>query len=150
MGPGEMSKRYKAAEHSDGLQSCKVLVVSRSSDALQDFADLYRSLLGQTFQAWKWLICCSGVEEQPLNPAFLQAVAEDKRVLIKGGADCTVANEIWASPEYIVLADAAIEFDPTFIEKGIWCLESNPEFAFCNSFGVVPGVGGGRNTAELE
>ena len=40
MGPGEMSKRYKAAEHSDGLQSCKVLVVSRSSDALQDFADL--------------------------------------------------------------------------------------------------------------
>ncbi|VVO67569.1 D-inositol-3-phosphate glycosyltransferase [Pseudomonas fluorescens] len=150
MGPGEMSKRYKAAEHSDGLQSCKVLVVSRSSDALQDFADLYRSLLGQTFQAWKWLICCSGVEEQPLNPAFLQAVAEDKRVLIKGGADCTVANEIWASPEYIVLADAAIEFDPTFIEKGIWCLESNPEFAFCNSFGVVPGVGGGAIQQSLS
>ncbi|QXI20035.1 glycosyltransferase family 4 protein [Pseudomonas hamedanensis] len=54
-----------------------------------------------------------------------------------GRKECAVTGDIWKEPEYIVLADAATEFDPTFIEKGIWCLESNPEFAFCNSFGTI-------------
>lgn len=145
-----MKKNYEAAERPDGLQQCHALVVSSSNAALQDFVDLYRSLLGQTFQAWKWLICCSGTEEQSLSPAFLQAVAEDKRVIVKRGVDCAVAKEVWASPEYVVLADAAIEFDSTFIEKGLWCLESNPEFAFCNSFGVVQGEGGGAIQQSLS
>ncbi|WP_426234018.1 glycosyltransferase [Pseudomonas sp. TWP3-2] len=150
-GSREMTNRYKASiERPAALEQSHVLVVSCSTAALPDFSGLYRSLLDQTFQAWRWLICCDVREEDSISPAFLQAVAVDKRVLVVSGSDCAVANDVWAHPEYVVLADAATVFDPTFIEKAIWCLESNPEFAFCNSFGEVPGEEGGEIRQNLS
>jgi len=149
-GFGKMTKRYQADISETGaLAQDYVLVISSSSDASTDFSDLYRSLCGQTFQAWKWLICFDKSEGQVLNVAFVETLAGDERVRMVSRAELTFGHDIWVRPEYLVLADAATTFDPTFIEKGIWCLESNPEFAFCNSFGVMTADGGVTNRQNL-
>jgi glycosyltransferase involved in cell wall biosynthesis len=138
--PVEMANRYEPINGSSGVpQQADVLVVSSASATLTDFSNLYRSLLGQTFQSWKWLICFEGGTAPQFADEFLQAIAVDKRVQVLDRTECSYANDVWAFPEYVVLADAATAFDPTFIEKGIWFLESNPEFAFCNSFGTITG-----------
>ena len=38
--------------------------------------------------------------------------------------------------EYVCLLDSDDLLEPTFIEKTVWFLESQPEFAFCNSWSV--------------
>jgi glycosyltransferase involved in cell wall biosynthesis len=142
-GAGEMTNRYESINGLNGtLEQADVLVVSCANPALSDLSNLHRSLLCQTFQAWQWLICINGGDTLQFDAEFLEAIAVDKRVQVLDRAGCTYANEIWAYPKYVVLADAATVFDPTFIEKGIWCLESNPEFAFCNSFGTLTGESG--------
>ncbi|WP_225929921.1 glycosyltransferase [Pseudomonas botevensis] len=150
-GLGDMTNRYEAeTETLNNVQRGHVLVVSCSNGPETDLSGVYRSLLAQTFQAWKWLVGFDGSLEQQLSAAFVAEVAGDERVVILERAECAVTSAIWARPEYVVLADAEIRFDPTFIEKELWSLESNPEFAFCNSFGVVGGEGGGSIRQNLS
>jgi glycosyltransferase involved in cell wall biosynthesis len=40
---------------------------------------------------------------------------------------------------YICLLDHDDMLEPTYLEKCVWFLDSNPEFAFCNSYSVVFG-----------
>ncbi len=40
---------------------------------------------------------------------------------------------------YICLLDSDDMVEPTYLEKAVWFLDSNPEFAFCNSYSVVFG-----------
>lgn len=149
-GSDRMVSRYQLDTEKSDLHKGHVLVVSCSSSGLTDLSSLYRSLLDQTFQAWKWLIYCDGSEESRVNATFLQSEATDERVLVCDRAELSVTNDTWLHPEYVVLADPATELEPTFIEKGIWCLESNPEFAFCNTFGNIPGVEGGAGRQNLS
>ena len=43
------------------------------------------------------------------------------------------------SGRYVCLLDSDDMVEPTYLEKCVWFLDSNPEFAFCNSYSVVFG-----------
>lgn len=130
------------AEPVGSAQDFHVLVVSCLNERSQGLSDVYQSLRRQTFQSWKWLVCYGVDLDERLHAAFVTDVAGDERVFICKHAECSATSAIWERPEYVVLADASTWLEATFIEKGLWCLASNPEFAFCNTFGVIHGVGG--------
>ncbi|MEB0224700.1 glycosyltransferase family 4 protein [Pseudomonas sp. 10S4] len=138
-GMATIAGRYEPEPVSDA-QGSKVLVVSYFNGRSLDFSEVYQSLRRQTFQNWKWLVCHDVNLDAQVHDALVAEVAGDARVSIREHAECAVTSTIWAQPEYIVLVDTSTRLGATFIEKALWCLASNPEFAFCNSFGVIHGA----------
>ncbi|MDN3220499.1 glycosyltransferase family 4 protein [Pseudomonas nunensis] len=138
-GMATIAGRYEP-ELAGDTPGSQVLVVSYFNGRSLDFSDVYQSLRRQTFQNWKWLVCHDVNLDAQVHDALVAEVAGDARVSIHEHTECALSSAIWSQPEYVVLVDTATRLGATFIEKGIWCLASNPEFAFCNSFGVVHGA----------
>lgn len=133
-----LANDYVAAQ-AEGGQAAPVLVVSLASERACDLSGVYKSLRVQTFQSWQWLVCYDGNSDEQLSAAFIAEVAKDERVLLRPRAECASTSAVWSAFDYVVLVDAKTQLKSTFIEKAIWSLVSNPEFAFCNSLGMIPG-----------
>jgi len=105
------------------------------------FLETARSLFNQSFQEWEWVIVNDGSTD-PSAPARLAAVQHsDPRVRLinqPNGGPGAARNTAFrnSTGRYVCLLDNDDLLEPTFIEKCVWFLESQPEFAFCNSWSV--------------
>lgn len=131
-----MPTPYEAMQRG-GEQESPVIVVSYFNGSDLDFSEVYKSLQHQTFQNWKWLVFHDVDLNERDHASLLGEVSRDGRVSIHNHAEYAIVDTVLAQCEYVVLVDMSTRLKATFIEKGLWCLASNPEFAFCNSFGVI-------------
>lgn len=105
------------------------------------FAETARSVFGQSFQEWEWVI----VDDGSTEPAAVQRLAaverSDTRIRIvrqanRGPSAARNAAFSASRGRYLCLLDSDDLIEPTFIEKAVWFLESHPQFGFCNSWTV--------------
>jgi glycosyltransferase involved in cell wall biosynthesis len=114
-----------------GQLPAEVLIITDTSGCTVDWTGLASSVLQQSLQSWRWYIH-RGPEQDDTVPAELQA---DPRVRL----DAT-AEEITDCP-FICVLDAESRIAPTFIEKCVWALATNPNAAFCNARSMADDTG---------
>lgn len=108
------------------------------------FLETAQSVLGQSFQDFEWIIVDDGSTD-PAAVARLQTVqARDPRIKIvsqKNAGPAAARNTAFRNScgPYICQLDSDDLLEPTFIEKCVWFLESNPNFGFCNAWSVIFG-----------
>lgn len=105
------------------------------------FAETIQAVLQQSCQNFEWII----VNDGSSDPASLSMLAElerqEARVRVihqenrgPGAARNRAVQE--ARADYICQLDSDDLIEPTFIEKCLWALISNPQYSFCNSYAV--------------
>jgi len=105
----------------------------------ESFLETASSLLRQSLQAWEWVIVDDGSTE-PRSLARLASVgSSDSRIRVfrqdnAGPAAARNAAFSHSVGRYICLIDSDDLFEPTYLEKCAWFLESHPEFGFCNAW----------------
>ncbi|MEQ1583235.1 MAG: glycosyltransferase [Candidatus Nitrotoga sp.] len=108
------------------------------------FVETFVSLQAQSLQNWEWVIVDDGSTDQESVNRLAKIAANDERIKVirqtnagPGAARNTAFRN--ASGRYICLLDSDDMVEPTYLEKAVWFLDSNPEFAFCNSYSVIFG-----------
>lgn len=108
------------------------------------FVETFVSLQAQSLQNWEWVIVDDGSTDQESVNRLAQLAAKDDRIKVirqtnagPGAARNTGFRN--ASGRYLCLLDSDDMAEPTYLDKAVWFLDSNPEFAFCNSYSVVFG-----------
>lgn len=109
------------------------------------FLETLRSVLGQSFQEWEWNIVDDGSANANALSLLEQAKKMDGRIRVfrqTNQGPSAARNKAFdmASGRYLCLLDSDDLLEPTFLEKAIWFLESQPAFAFCNSWAVYFGT----------
>ena len=129
---------YRAAE---AVLQPVVSVITPYYNTDEVFPETARSLFNQSFQEWEWVIVNDGSTD-PSALARLAAVEESDariKVINQPNSGPSAARNIAfrnSKGRYICLLDSDDLLEPTFIEKCIWFLESQPGFGFCNSWSV--------------
>lgn len=157
--PGRSTFPYRPA---GARQTPVVSVITPYYNTDEVFLETARSLLGQSLQAFEWIIVDDGSSD-PASLARLHAVQESDariKVIVQDNAGPAAARNkgfSHSSGRYVCLLDSDDMLEPTFIEKCAWFLESNPGFGFCNTWSVNFGdeeflwrVGFERGMAHLE
>lgn len=108
------------------------------------FLETVHSLCAQSLQNWEWIVVDDGSTDLESIKRLELVASQDKRVKVlrqenagPGAARNTGFNA--STGRYIALLDSDDMLEPTYLEKCVWFLESNPEFSFCNSYSVVFG-----------
>lgn len=106
------------------------------------FMETAVSILEQSFQEWEWIVVDDGSTEQSALDRLAKVGQMDPRIRIlrqvnRGPAAARNAAFKYSTGRYVCLLDSDDLIEPTFIEKTIWFLESQPDFAFCNSWSVT-------------
>lgn len=105
------------------------------------FLETAASVLRQSFQEWEWIIVDDGSVD-PSSLAMLETIRKsDPRILVfrqSNSGPSSARNKAFKNSggQYVCLLDSDDLLEPTFMEKAVWFLESQPEFAFCNSWSV--------------
>ena len=105
------------------------------------FEETIACIRGQSLQNCEWII----VDDGSTDPEFLCRLAtlekEDQRVRVihqenlgPGAARNRGVDQ--ACADYIFQIDSDDLVEPTFVEKCLWALVSNPQYSFCNSYAV--------------
>ncbi|MBI2313366.1 MAG: glycosyltransferase [Betaproteobacteria bacterium] len=124
-----------------GVAAATVTVVTPFCNTGEIFAETARSVFGQSFQEWEWII----VDDGSTDPAALARLASvrqsDPRIRVvrqanRGPSAARNAAVAASGGRYLCLLDSDDLIEPTFIEKAVWFLESHPQFGFCNSWTV--------------
>jgi glycosyltransferase involved in cell wall biosynthesis len=108
------------------------------------FVETFVSLQAQSLQNWEWVIVDDGSTDQESMNRLAEVASKDQRIKVirqinaGPGAARNTAFRV-ATGRYICLLDSDDMVEPTYLEKAVWFLDSNPEFAFCNSYSVVFG-----------
>lgn len=108
------------------------------------FLETLAALQLQSLQNWEWVIVDDGSTD-PDSVERLAKVAEgDSRIKLIQQANAgpsAARNRAFrsASGRYVCLLDSDDMIEPTYLEKCVWFLDSNPEFSFCNSASVIFG-----------
>lgn len=108
------------------------------------FIETFISVQAQSLQNWEWLIIDDGSTDQESVDRLATLAAKDERITvirqINGGTAVARNTGFHHSRgRYICLLDHDDMLEPTYLEKCAWFLDSNPEFAFCNSYNVFFG-----------
>ena len=108
------------------------------------FVETFVSLQAQSLQNWEWLIVNNISTDQESVSRLTNFAAQDKRIKIiqhpnKGAASARNTGFRDSSGRYICLLNHGDMLEPTYLEKCVWFLDSNLEFAFCNSYSAVFG-----------
>jgi glycosyltransferase involved in cell wall biosynthesis len=134
--------RYKrgpaTGEHID------VSIITPYYNTAELFVETSVSLQAQSLQNWEWVIVDDGSTDRESVSRLAEVAARDDRVKViwqtnagPGAARNTAFRG--ASGRYVCLLDSDDMIEPTYLEKCVWFLDSNPEFAFCNSRSVIFG-----------
>jgi glycosyltransferase involved in cell wall biosynthesis len=104
-----------------GLEPAEVSIVTVVEAGAEGFADTARSVLGQSFPRWEWIV----VNRAPADARTLAALAPyrglDRRIRIVDG----VEPDGRAATRYVLGSGACLE--PTAIERHLWQVATNPE-----------------------
>ncbi|MBD5802546.1 putative glycosyltransferase EpsH [Azoarcus sp. Aa7] len=108
------------------------------------FIETYASLQAQSLQNWEWVIVDDGSSDEDSVERLAKLAATDPRIKVirqSNAGPAAARNTAFHNTggSYICLLDSDDMVEPTYLEKCVWFLESNPEFAFCNSYSVVFG-----------
>lgn len=108
------------------------------------FVETFVSIQAQSLQNWEWLIVDDGSTDRESVGRLADIAAKDNRIKVirqtnagPGAARNTAFRKM--SGRYICLLDSDDMLEPTYLEKAVWFLDSNHEFAFCNSYSVFFG-----------
>ncbi len=105
------------------------------------FLETVQSVLGQSFREWEWIIVDDGSDKTPALDLLAKVAKEDCRIRVvrqTNQGPSSARNNAFehSSARYVCLLDSDDLLEPTFLEKAIWFLESQPAFSFCNSWTV--------------
>ena len=119
------------------------------------FLETVHSVLFQSFQEWEWIIVDDGSVDSSALRLLEQVKEMDGRIRVFRQANqgpSAARNKAcdMAKGRYLCLLDSDDLLEPTFLEKTIWFLESQPAFAFCNSWSVYFGKQEFLSTAGFE
>ena len=108
------------------------------------FVETFISIQAQSLQNWEWLIVDDGSSDQDAVERLAATAAKDPRIRVVRQANAGPAaarNTAFrnSNGRYICLLDSDDMIEPTYLEKCVFFLESNPQFAFCNTYSVVFG-----------
>lgn len=108
------------------------------------FVETFVSLQAQSLQNWEWVIVDDGSTDQGSVKRLSRVAEKDERIKVvrqtnagPGAARNTAFRN--SSGRYVCLLDSDDMVEPTYLEKCVWFLDSNPEFAFCNAYSIVFG-----------
>lgn len=106
------------------------------------FHETARSVMGQSFQQWEWIIVNDGTTSAKALSVLDSYREVDPRIRIidcpnnrgpSAARNMAVQN---AKTDFVVNVDSDDLIEPTAIEKWFWFLVSYPQFAFVNGYGV--------------
>lgn len=105
------------------------------------FLETAKSILTQSYQNLEWVIVDDGSKDEEALARLRAIESSDPRVKVvfqKNGGPAAARNTAVKNSigRYLCLLDSDDMLEPTFIEKCLWFLESNPQFAFCNAWSV--------------
>lgn len=108
------------------------------------FVETMVSLQAQSLQNWEWIIVDDGSTDKESVERLTHAVEKDERIRIvrqenAGPSAARNTGYRQATGRFICLLDSDDMLEPTYLEKCVWFLDSNPEYAFCNAYSVVFG-----------
>ena len=108
------------------------------------FSETYHCVLAQSLQNWEWIIVDDGSTDTAGVERLLALTANEPRirVLRQDNAGPSAARNTafsQACGRYVCLLDSDDMVEPTYLEKSVWFLDTNTEFAFCNAWSVVFG-----------
>lgn len=108
------------------------------------FWETFRAIQRMSFVDWEWIIVDDGsTEEESLRQLEDAQHREPRiRVMRQSNAGPAVARNHAvreARGRFIMLLDSDDLVEPTFAEKAIWFLSTQPQFAACNSCNVTFG-----------
>lgn len=108
------------------------------------FVETFVSLQAQSLQNWEWVIVDDGSSDQDSVERLAGVAAKDERIKVirqTNAGPAAARNTSFQNSvgRYLCLLDSDDMIEPTYLEKGVWFLDSNPEFAFCNSRSVIFG-----------
>lgn len=108
------------------------------------FVETYACVLAQSLQNWEWIIVDDGSSDADSVERLRALVAQDARIRVirqDNAGPSAARNRAFAhaSGRYVCLLDSDDMVEPTYLEKAVWFLDANPEFAFCNAWSVVFG-----------
>ncbi|MBK7766261.1 MAG: glycosyltransferase [Sulfuritalea sp.] len=127
----------------DGL-SIDVSIVTPYYNTEAFFVETFVSLQAQTLQNWEWVIVDDGSGDLEAMTRLETLARMDQRIQVirqENAGPAAARNKAFSATvgRYICMLDSDDMVEPTYLEKCVWFLESNPEFAFCNSYSVVFG-----------
>jgi len=108
------------------------------------FVETFVSLQSQSLQNWEWVIVDDGSTDQESVKRLAGIAEKDRRIKVIRQANAgpsAARNTAYRNSKgrYVCLLDSDDMVEPTYLEKCVWFLDSNPEFAFCNTYSVVFG-----------
>lgn len=109
------------------------------------FWETVRAVQRMSFANWEWLLVDDGSTSAESLAQLDQLAAMDARVRVihqPNGGPAVARNTAVAQARgrYLLQVDADDLFEPTFVEKAIWVLETQPQFAACNGLNVTFGT----------
>ena len=119
------------------------------------FLETVESVIGQSLQEWEWIIVDDGSTDEEALAHLRDLIAREPRVVVvhqpnAGPAAARNAAFRLAKGKYVALLDSDDLIEPTFLEKTIWFLETQPAFAFCNTWSVTFGQQESLTTTGFE
>ncbi|MBT9173978.1 MAG: putative glycosyltransferase EpsH [Syntrophomonadaceae bacterium] len=136
--PRNYTRGTVAGEHLD------VSIITPYYNTEAFFVETFVSLQAQSLQNWEWVIVDDGSTDRESVNRLANVAAKDSRIQVirqinagPGAARNTAVRH--ATGRYICLLDSDDMVEATYLEKAVWFLDSNPEFAFCNAYSVVFG-----------
>ena len=108
------------------------------------FIETASCLFAQSLQNWEWIIVDDGSTDRSSLDRLSGVASQDGRIKVvsqlnAGPGAARNMGVRQSSGRFICLLDSDDMVEPGYLEKCVWFLESNPEFAFCNSYSVVFG-----------
>lgn len=139
--------RKKPRDYQRGAVSCDPVDISiitpyYNTDAV--FVETFVSIQAQSLQNWEWIIVDDGSTDQESVNQLATIAAKDERITVirqENAGPSAARNTAFRNTKgrYVCLLDSDDMIEPTYLEKCVWFLDSNHEFAFCNSRTVVFG-----------
>lgn len=141
-GARPLSRNYS----SDALAvpSVDVSILTAYYNTDEVFFQTVNSVLGQSLQNWEWIIVDDGSSDAASIERLRSIAEKNSRIKVfqqNNAGPGAARNTAFANAQgrYISLLDSDDIFEPTYLEKCVWFLDSNQQYAFCNSYSVVFG-----------
>lgn len=155
-----IAQAFAAGAHQAGHIDISVLTPYFNTEEF--FTETFVSIQAQSLQNWEWIIVDDGSTDAASIQRLRHVAAADPRIQViqqHNAGPSAARNRAFraARGRYVCLLDSDDMVEPTYFEKSVWFLDSNPEYAFCNAWSVVFGdqqylwtTGFERNVAHLQ
>lgn len=142
--PDSVQPRSCKVTISPATAGCDVSIITPYFNTDEVFLETAESIRLQTLQNWEWVIVDDGSTDEASLERLSRVGASDPRIRIvrqENGGPSSARNTSFRESQgrYVCLLDSDDALEPTYLEKCVWFLESNPNFAFCNTYTVIFG-----------